>query len=63
MLLQAQQVEAPKVLTGAVREKVTARSRRNTVVVAALIGLVLGALVALLWERVAPRLAPPRNGE
>ena len=62
-LLQAEQVEAPKVLTGASAEKVTARSRRNTVVVAALIGLVLGALVALLWERVVPRLAPPRNGE
>ena len=61
-LLQAEQVEAPKILTGASAEKVTARSRRNTVVVAALIGLVLGALVALLWDRVAPRLVP-RNGE
>jgi hypothetical protein len=57
LLAQAEQVEVPKVLTGASSEKVTARSRRNTVVVAALIGLVLGALVALLWDRVAPRLA------
>ena len=61
-LQQVQQVETPKLLTGATAEKVTARSRRNTVVVAALIGLLLGALVALFWDRVAPRLAP-RNGE
>jgi uncharacterized protein involved in exopolysaccharide biosynthesis len=61
-LQQVQQVETPKLLTSATAEKVTARSRRNTVVVAALIGLVLGALVALLWDRVAPRLVP-RNGE
>jgi capsular polysaccharide biosynthesis protein len=61
LLLQAKQVEAPKVLTGAVAQGVTARSRRNTVVVSALIGLVLGALVALFWDRIAPRLVP-RNG-
>ncbi|HET7572814.1 MAG TPA: hypothetical protein VFJ77_09145 [Gaiellaceae bacterium] len=58
LLVQANQVEVPHVLTGAASERVTARSRRNTVVVAALIGLVLGALVALLWDRVAPRLSP-----
>jgi capsular polysaccharide biosynthesis protein len=57
LLVQAQQVEVPQVLTGAAAQRVTARSRRNTVVVAALIGLVIGALVALLWDRVAPRLA------
>lgn len=58
LLLQAQQVEQPQVLTGAASQKVTARSRRNTVVVAALIGLVLGALAALLWDAVVPRLRP-----
>lgn len=58
LLLQAKQVEEPQLLTGAVSQRVTARSRRNTVVVAALIGLVLGALVALLWDRVVPRIAP-----
>jgi capsular polysaccharide biosynthesis protein len=62
VLQQVEQVETPKLLTGASAERVTARSRRNTVVVAALIGLVLGALVALLWDRVVPRLSP-RNGE
>jgi capsular polysaccharide biosynthesis protein len=57
-LLQAQQVEAPRLLAGAAAQKVTARSRRNTVVIAALIGLILGALAALLWDRVVPRLTP-----
>lgn len=52
----------PQLLTGAASQKVTARSRRNTVVVAALIGLLLGALTALLWDGVAARLAS-RNGE
>jgi hypothetical protein len=50
------------VLTGAASQRVTARSRRNTVVVAALIGLVLGALAALAWDRVAARLMARNNG-
>jgi hypothetical protein len=53
LLLQATQVEAPSILTGATPERVTARSRRNTVVVAALIGLILGAIGALMWDGVA----------
>jgi capsular polysaccharide biosynthesis protein len=61
LLLQAEQIEAPKVLTTAVAQRVTARSRRNTVVVAALIGLILGALAALFWDRVAAKL--PRSDE
>jgi hypothetical protein len=56
LLLQAKQVEKPSILTGAASQKVTARSRRNTVVVAALIGLILGALAALLWDGLAARL-------
>ena len=44
------------------RAKITARSRRNTVVIAAVIGLILGALAALLWDSVAPRLVP-RNDD
>jgi capsular polysaccharide biosynthesis protein len=59
LLLQAKQVEAPELLTSAVAQRVTARSRRNSVVVAALIGLVLGVLAALFWDRVATRL--PRS--
>ena len=53
LVVQATRVEKPSVLTGAHATRVTARSRRNSVVVAALIGLVLGAIVALLWDGVA----------
>jgi capsular polysaccharide biosynthesis protein len=61
-LLQAKEVELPRVTVGAAARKITARSRRNTVVIAAVIGLILGAIAALLWDSVAPRLMP-RNGE
>jgi capsular polysaccharide biosynthesis protein len=60
-LQQAKQIERPSVLTGAAPNKITARSRRNTVVIGALIGLILGAIAALLWDTVVPRVAP-RNG-
>jgi hypothetical protein len=62
LLLLATKVESPYVLTNAASNKITARSRRNTVVISALIGLILGALAALLWDPVAARLTP-RNGE
>ena len=55
LLLQATQVEAPKILTPASAQLVTARSRRNSVVVAGLIGLLIGALAALFWDRFATR--------
>jgi capsular polysaccharide biosynthesis protein len=60
LLLQAKTVERPSVLTGASAQKVTARSRRNTVVVAALIGVILGAIAALMWDGVAAGLARRR---
>jgi LPS O-antigen subunit length determinant protein (WzzB/FepE family) len=56
LLLLAKNVESPKVLTSAASHKVTARSRRNTVVIAALIGLILGAIAALVWDRAAALL-------
>jgi uncharacterized protein involved in exopolysaccharide biosynthesis len=62
LLQLARGVEKPAVFTPAASNKITARSRRNTVVIAALIGLILGALAALLWDTVVPRLAP-RNGD
>jgi hypothetical protein len=62
LLLLATKVESPYVLARAASHKVTARSRRNTVVISALIGLILGALAALLWEPVATRVTP-RNGQ
>jgi Chain length determinant protein len=62
LLLLAKTVESPYVYTPAASNKITARSRRNTVVISAVIGLILGALAALLWEPVAARVTP-RNGE
>jgi hypothetical protein len=51
-LALAQDVEAPQVTTSAVASKTTARSRRNTVLVAGLIGLILGGAAALVYEPV-----------
>src|SRR5690349_19566316 len=49
-LALAKDVEAPQIMTLATATKTTARSRRNTVIVAALIGLLLGIVAALLWD-------------
>ena len=49
-LALAKDVEAPQITTLAAATKTTARSRRNTVLVAALIGLILGTLAALVYE-------------
>jgi uncharacterized protein involved in exopolysaccharide biosynthesis len=54
-LIQAEEIERPKILTAAAAVKTTARSRRNSVVVAAFLGLVLGVIAALLWEPVMRR--------
>ena len=62
LLLLAKSVESPSVLTSAAAQKITARSRRNTVVIGALIGLIIGAIAALLWDSVVPRITP-HNGE
>ena len=61
LLFFAKQVEMPKVTIFARERQVAAQSKRNTVVIAALIGLILGVLGALLWDRVVPRLSA-RNG-
>ncbi len=52
-LALAQQVEAPQITSLAAATKTTARSRRNTLVVSALIGLILGGIAALLFEPVS----------
>jgi capsular polysaccharide biosynthesis protein len=62
LLLQATQVEAPNILTGAAAQRITARSRRNTAVVVAVIGAILGALAALLWDGIAASLQRRRIG-
>ncbi|MFL5980137.1 MAG: hypothetical protein ACJ74R_00310 [Gaiellaceae bacterium] len=54
-LVQAEEVERPQVLVPAAATKTTARSRRNSVVVAAFLGLVLGIIAALVWEPVMRR--------
>jgi transposase-like protein len=51
-LALAKDVEAPQLTTPAAATKTTARSRRNTVLVAALIGLLLGVVAALVYEPV-----------
>ena len=55
LLIQAEQIERPKVLTRAVAVKTTARSRRNSVVVAAFLGLLAGLAAALVWDPLARR--------
>ncbi len=50
LLIQAQEVERPQVLTRAAAVKTTARSPRNSVVVAAFLGFLLGLIAAVLWE-------------
>ena len=44
-------VESAKVITKAVAEKSTARSRRTSLIIGALIGLILGAIVAVVADR------------
>jgi uncharacterized protein involved in exopolysaccharide biosynthesis len=53
LLSVAQTVERGQILGRAVPTKTTARSRRNAVIVAGLIGLLLGLFAALLWEPAA----------
>src|SRR5919204_51958 len=57
LLTQAKTVERGRVLTRAVGTKTTARSKRNSAVVGAFLGLLLGIAAALLWEPLAGRVA------
>jgi uncharacterized protein involved in exopolysaccharide biosynthesis len=57
LLALAEQVELPQVFTRGVATKTTARSSRNSIAVAGLIGLVVGLAAALFWEPVAARIA------
>ncbi|MFL6029916.1 MAG: hypothetical protein ACJ74D_07800 [Gaiellaceae bacterium] len=54
-LVQAEEIERPQILTRAAAVKTTARSRRNAVVVAAFLGLVLGVIAALVWDPLTRR--------
>lgn len=55
LLALAEFIEKPQVVEPAVARKTTARSPRNTMIVCALIGLLLGAIAALAWEPAARR--------
>ena len=52
-LALAEEVEKPRLLERAVSEKVTARSKRNSLIVGGFLGLLLGTIAALLWESAA----------
>jgi hypothetical protein len=56
-LALARNIEQGKLLTRAAATGSSARSRRNSVLIGGLIGLLLGALAAILWEPVAARVA------
>jgi hypothetical protein len=55
LLIQAEEIEKPQILTPAAAVKTTARSRRNSVVVAAFLGLLVGLAAALVWDRLPRR--------
>jgi hypothetical protein len=55
LLSQARLVEKPQLLSRAAATKTTARSRRNSVVVGGVLGLLLGLAAALAWEPLAGR--------
>lgn len=58
LLTQARDVERGRIVTEAAASRVDARSTRTSIVVGAFIGLLLGALAALLWGPVARLRAP-----
>lgn len=53
----AQNVERAQVVTRAAATKVEARSRRTSMIVGGVVGLVAGVVLALLWEPVRRRVA------
>ena len=54
-LALAENVESAQVIQKASAAKTTARSRRNSIAIGALIGLLLGLIVAVAWDPVAAR--------
>jgi uncharacterized protein involved in exopolysaccharide biosynthesis len=56
----AQNVESAKVITEAKAQKASAHSRNSSLVIGALIGLILGAIVAIVADGRIARLSPSR---
>jgi uncharacterized protein involved in exopolysaccharide biosynthesis len=54
-LALARNVEASRIVEPAVATKTTAQSRRNSILVAGAIGLLLGLIAALAWDGLAAR--------
>jgi hypothetical protein len=54
-LALAQNVESAQIVQLAAASKTTARSRRNSIAIGALIGLLAGLIVAIAWDPVAAR--------
>jgi uncharacterized protein involved in exopolysaccharide biosynthesis len=52
-LSAAREVEAPSVVTGAASVKSSLKNHRNSTLIGAVIGLIVGAIAALLWEPIA----------
>ena len=62
MLTQAHEYELARLVSRPVPRETTARSRRNSMVVAGTIGLLLGLLAALSWDAVSSRAASRARG-
>jgi hypothetical protein len=53
LVAQARNIESPRILTRAAAHRTTARTRRSTIAVAALVGLLCGIVAALAWDPLA----------
>jgi uncharacterized membrane-anchored protein YhcB (DUF1043 family) len=60
LLALAEQVELPQIIDRGSALKATARSSRNSIAIAGLIGLIIGLLAALFWDPVAERAGKSR---
>ncbi len=56
LIALAERVEKAQLIERAIAVETTARSKRNSMIVGGLLGLLAGALVALLWEPVTRRI-------
>jgi hypothetical protein len=60
LLAHAEQVELPQIIDRGSALKATARSSRNSIAIAGLIGLILGLLAALFWDPITARAGRQR---
>ena len=58
LLTLAENVEAPRIVQPAAPRRVAAEGRRNEIVAAAVLGLLVGVAAALLWDPVTARIRP-----